>query len=103
MNRRKTKLHYSRLLFALFALLGHESYAVESPYIYGIFDYEPNPSEYLNHIAPAGPGWVTATVLVGSDTDSFVPNVDFTFLSNQGHTVICRLNNGYFPNGTIPL
>src|SRR5207247_2814481 len=22
---------------------------------------------------------------------------------NPGHTVICRINHGYFPNGTIPL
>ena len=89
-------------ILASFILLGHTLFAGESPYLYGIFD--PEATEYLNHISSgAGPGWVTATVQVGSDTNNFVPNADFTSVANQGHTVICRINNGYFPNGTIPL
>lgn len=72
--------------------------------IYGIHDHEPNPSEFLNHITAGGAesGWVTATVAVGADTND-MSGVDFTFLSNQGHTVICRINHSYFPGGTIPL
>lgn len=76
----------------------------ESPFLYGIHDHEPNPSEYLNHIS-AGTGsgaWVTATAAVGANTND-TSGVDFTFLENAGHTVICRINHGYFPNGTIPL
>ncbi|PWU17502.1 MAG: hypothetical protein C5B50_11210 [Verrucomicrobia bacterium] len=99
------------LLFALM-LAGRRAQAAQSPYIYGIFGYDlqilgsnDDPSEYLSHIsAGAGPGWVTATVLVGTNVNN-PPNfgIDFTPLANQGVTVICRINNGYFPNGTIPL
>jgi len=81
--------------------------ASESPYLYGIFDGgDPTPadaSEYLGHISSgAGPGWVTVTVSVGADTND-TWGVDYRFLSNPGHTVICRINHGYFPIGTIPL
>ena len=70
--------------------------------IYGIHDHDPNPQTYLNLIAPAGPGWVTATVAVGHDPAN-VSGADFSALANGGHNVICRINNGYFPQGTIPL
>ena len=75
----------------------------ESPYLYGIHDHEPNPQEYLNHFTNGGTtGWVTATVAIGSNpTDT--GGTDFRGISNQGHTVIARLNNGYCPNGTIPV
>ncbi|MSU59521.1 MAG: hypothetical protein EXS35_15350 [Pedosphaera sp.] len=92
----------SRWLLSASLFFSASLFAAESPYLYGIFGDDPNPSEYLGHIAPAGPGWVTATVQVGADTND-ASGVDFTFLSNQGHTVICRINHGYFPNGTIPL
>ncbi|HEY0456857.1 MAG TPA: Ig-like domain-containing protein [Verrucomicrobiae bacterium] len=71
--------------------------------LYGIHDADPDPSEYLNHIkAIAGGGWVTATVAVGHNP-SDVSSMSFAALANAGHTVICRMNNGYFPDGTIPL
>jgi len=73
----------------------------ESPFLYGVFGHEPDPAEFLQHVAAAGPGWVTASVAVGADTNDFT-GVDFRFLSDAGHTVICRINHGYFPNGTIP-
>ena len=78
--------------------------AGESPYLYGIHDASPDPSEYLNHIkaATGTGGWVTATVAVGTDPSDFSGS-DFTSLANAGNTLICRINNGYFPNGTIPL
>ncbi len=77
--------------------------AGQSPYLYGIHDADPNPAEYLNRImSGAGPGWVTATVAVGADTND-LSGVDFRPIPNQGHTVICRINHGYFPTGTIPL
>lgn len=87
-------------------LLARSLWAAESPYLYGIFDGgDPTPadaSEYLGHISNgAGPGWVTVTVSIGVDTNQ-TWGVDYRFLSNQGHTVIGRINHGYFPNGTIP-
>lgn len=100
----KTSVQVARhRLIALSLFWGASLAVAESPYLYGIFDHDPNPAEYLGHISSgAGPGWVTATVQVGADTND-ASGVDFTFLSNQGHTVIGRLNHGYFPNGTIPL
>ena len=44
---------------------------------------------------------MTATVAVGHD-EWDMSGVDFSWYANQGVTVICRMNNGYFPNGTIP-
>jgi hypothetical protein len=77
--------------------------AAEVRGLYGIHDAEPAPTEFLNHIKPvAGGGWVTATVAVGRNPAD-TSGADFSSLANAGHTVICRLNHGYFPNGTIPL
>lgn len=74
-----------------------------SPYIYGIHDHEPSPQEYLNHFSSGGvTGWVTATVAVGHNPDDH-GGVDFRSISNQGHTVVCRINNAYCDGGTIPL
>lgn len=71
--------------------------------LYGIHDHSPDPTEYLNHVRSRGAcGWVTATVAVGHNPAD-TSGASFSFLTNAGHTVICRLNNGYFPNGTIPL
>lgn len=78
-------------------------HAAESLYLYGIHDHDPNPQEYLNHFTSGGvTGWVTATVAIGHNPNDH-GGVDFRFISNQGHTVICRLNNGYCGDGTIPL
>ena len=74
----------------------------QSPYIYGIHDHEPNPQQYLDRIEAGGAtGWVTATVAIGTNPND-TGGDDFSWLSNRGHTVIVRLNNGYCPNGTIP-
>jgi hypothetical protein len=89
--------------FVAVVLCGPALSASEAPFLYGIFGHDPDPAEFLGHVsAGAGPGWVTATVQVGADTNE-TWGVDFSFLANQGHTVICRINYGYFPNGTIPL
>ena len=89
------------LLFCLAA----PARAAESPYLYGIHDADPAPTEFLNHVK-AGTGgtggWVTATVAVGANTNDFSGS-DFTALANAGHTVICRINYGYFPDGSIPV
>lgn len=78
--------------------------AAECPYLYGIHDTDPSPTEYLNHIKQGSVtgGWLTATVAVGHNP-SDASGVDFTPYANQGHTVICRINNGYCDVGTIPL
>jgi hypothetical protein len=79
--------------------------AAESPFLYGIHDHEPHPGEFLNRIK-AGTGgtggWVTATVAVGANPNDFT-GADFSALAQAGHTVICRLNYGYFPDGAIPV
>lgn len=77
--------------------------AEETPWIYGIHDHEPAPWEYLNRLKAAGVrGWVTATVEIGSNPGDHGGG-DFRAFSNDGHTVIVRLNNGYGTAGTIPV
>ncbi|MGQ9651519.1 MAG: discoidin domain-containing protein [Phycisphaerae bacterium] len=78
--------------------------AQESPYLYGIHDHSPSPQEYLNHLTSGGvTGWITATVAVGHNPGE-TWGIDFRSFSNQGHTVVCRINNGYCESGgTIPL
>ena len=92
------------LVLILSIVAAAAAFATESPYLYGIHDHSPDPSEYLNHIknATGAGGWVTATVAVGTSTND-LSGTDFTSLANAGHTIICRINNGYFPDGAIPL
>jgi hypothetical protein len=85
------------------AVLTSPVVAQESPYIYGIHDHEPSPQEFLNHLNSAGiTGWVTATVAIGANPNDN-GGTDFRWISNQGHSVICRINFGYCDIGTIPL
>lgn len=91
--------------FAILALIAiaFRASAAECPYLYGIHDHDPAPTEYLDHIkAGVSGGWVTATVAVGHNPAD-TSGVDFTAFSTQGHTVVCRINNGYSSEGTIPL
>ena len=91
------------MAFLAVTLIGVKTNSAEPQSLYGIHDADPDPAEYMNHIkAGVGAGWITATVAVGHNTND-VSGADFSFLASQGHTVICRINNGYFPNGTIPL
>lgn len=77
--------------------------AQESPYIYGIHDHDTGQQEWLNRVANGGAtGWVTATVAIGHNPND-TSGGDFSWISNQGHTVITRLNNGYGDDGTIPV
>src|SRR5436190_7979173 len=88
-----------------FILGASQIYSAESPFLYGIHDHDPDPSEFLNRVKSGTGGtggWVTATVAVGANTNDF-SGANFTTLSNAGHTVICRINYGYFPDGTIPV
>jgi|GEM_PF-6844667 len=76
--------------------------AGESLFLYGIHDHEPVPEEYVNHIRAGVPTvWVTSTMAIGHDP-SDQSGYDFSWFANNGCTVICRLNNGHFPDGTIP-
>jgi len=63
-------------------------------YIYGIHGIEGS------HIVN-GKGWVVATEELGHDPTN-TNGVDYRQIAN-GATVIARLNNGYEPNGTIPI
>ena len=70
----------------------------DSEYIFGI--HEPGGE---NHMLDAGkPGWVLFTEGVGHNP-SDQSGKDFRPYSVRGLGVICRLNNGYHPQGTIPI
>lgn len=99
------QVHLRRLaIAALMTLIGSRAMPAESPYIYGIHDHEPAPTEWLSHVKQGSVtgGWLTATVAVGHNPGD-MGGVNFTTFSNQGHTVVCRINNGYSDVGTIPL
>lgn len=57
--------------------------------IYGLHE---GPTNWLT-----SPGWIVYTVNVWE-----WGGASYTDLTNKGHRVIIRLNNGYFPAGTIP-
>lgn len=103
MERKRYRSVFASLVVLLATFLAAlPGLAQESPYLYGIHDHEPNPQEYLNRIANQGAtGWVTATFAIGADPNNN-SSADLSWIANQGHTVIGRLNYGYFPNGTIP-
>jgi len=92
------------LVLAIALFSASRIWAAECPFLYGIHDHEPAPTEYLNHIKQGSVtgGWITATVAVGHNP-SDTGGTNFTSFANAGHTVICRINNGYSDVGTIPL
>lgn len=65
-----------------------------SPYIYGMHD--PTPPDILQ-----GKGWVVITEAIGHDP-THTGGGDYTGYADRGLGVIVRLNNGYYPEGTIP-
>ncbi len=70
---------------------------IDSEYIFGI--HEPGGEHMM--LSAGRPGWVLFTEAIGHDPDDRT-GMDFTTFSQQGLGVICRLNNGYEPDGTIP-
>ena len=69
----------------------------ESDYIFGI--HEPGGEQ---HMLDAGrPGWIVFTEEVGYDP-AVQTGRDYRSYSARGLGIIVRLNNGYYPNGTIP-
>jgi len=97
-------MHVRSLITALLILAACGLHAAESPYLYGIHDTSPAPTEWLSHVKQGSVtgGWITSTVAIGYNPGDH-SGVDFTSLADQGHTVICRINNGYSDVGTIPL
>ncbi len=73
------------------AAVGH------SDWIYGI--HEPGGEDYL--LAAQRPGWIVFTEAVGHDVEDR-SGLDFTTFSSEGLGVICRINHGYEPEGTLP-
>ncbi|GIV77471.1 MAG: hypothetical protein KatS3mg050_1865 [Litorilinea sp.] len=69
----------------------------ESDFIFGI--HEPGGEGHM--LAAGKPGWIVFTEAIGHDPNN-QSGKDFRPYSNQGLGVICRLNNGYHPDGTIP-
>jgi N-acetyl-anhydromuramyl-L-alanine amidase AmpD len=69
----------------------------ESDYIFGI--HEPGGEHAM--LAAGRPGWVIFCEAIGHDPNDRT-SIDFTTFSDQGLGVICRLNNGYEPEGTLP-
>jgi hypothetical protein len=90
------------ILAVILLLPLHSSFA-QGRHLYGIHDFEPRPDGFLSRLEARGVrGVVTATEAVGSNPADRTGK-DYRPVSSRGHTVIARLNNGYFPNGTIPL
>ncbi len=69
----------------------------DSPYLFGL--HEPGGESHM--LAANKPGWLVFTEGIGSETNDF-SGKDFSAWSNQGLGILCRLNNGYEPGGTIP-
>ena len=70
---------------------------IDSEYIFGV--HEPGGEQVM--LTAGRPGWVLFTEAIGHDPADRT-GMDFTTFSRQGLGVICRLNNGYEPAGTIP-
>lgn len=74
------------------------SAAVQEPrYLYGFHD----PGGEHLMLEAGKPGWVLVTEEVGHDPN-WPSGRDYGNLADNGLGVIVRLNNGYYPNGTIP-
>ncbi|HSN77120.1 MAG TPA: hypothetical protein VL334_18765, partial [Anaerolineae bacterium] len=69
----------------------------DSPYIFGMHD----PGGEQHMIQSGKPGWIVFTEAIGSEANDR-SGKDFSPWSNQGLGILCRLNNGYEPAGTIP-
>lgn len=71
--------------------------AQESPHIFGFHD--PGGEEMIR--AAGKTGWVLVTEGIGSNPDDH-GSADYSGIARDGITAIVRLNNGYYPDGTIP-
>ena len=73
--------------------------AAQPPHIYGIHDDIPMPTDWIN-TCPGQTAWITATEAIGTNPSDTGGKV---FSAPAGSKILARLNNGYFPNGTIPV
>jgi N-acetyl-anhydromuramyl-L-alanine amidase AmpD len=69
----------------------------ESDFLFGV--HEPGGEELM--LAAGKPGWIVFTEAVGHDPED-TSGLDFTTFANDGLGVICRINHGYEPEGTLP-
>ena len=70
---------------------------MSSDFIFGIHDF--GGEEHMR--AARKPGWIVFSEVVGHDPNDLTGK-DYSSLSRQGLGVIVCLNNGYFPQGTLP-
>lgn len=69
----------------------------ESDYLYGLHD--PGGEQFM--LDAGTPGWIVFTEGIGHDSNNR-SGADYRAYSNRGLGVIARLNNGYYPEGSIP-
>lgn len=69
----------------------------DSEFIFGI--HEPGGEQWM--LDAGRPGWIVFTEELGRDPNNF-SGKNFLPWANRNLGILCRLNNGYFPNGTIP-
>lgn len=69
----------------------------DSEYIFG--SHEPGGEEYMLQVGR--PGWVLFNEAIGRDPNDR-SSLDFSTFSSQELGVICRLNHGFEPEGTLP-
>ena len=70
---------------------------MSSEYIFGIHDF--GGEEYMRAAKKAG--WIVFSEVLGHDPNDLLGK-DYTPFSRHGLGVIVRLNNGYYPQGTLP-
>ncbi len=101
--RHRVLLNAAVRIVCVLGLPWHFCSASETPYLYGIHDFDPRPDSFLSRLEGNGVrGTITATEAVGHDPADR-SGKDYGPLASRGHRIIARLNNGYFPHGTIPL
>lgn len=69
----------------------------DSEYLFGLHD--PGGEQML--LDAGKPGWIVCAEAVGCEPEN-KEGVDFTLWSRHGLGVICRINHGFPPEGTIP-
>ncbi len=69
----------------------------ESDYLYGLHD--PGGEQIM--LDAGTPGWIVFTEGIGHDSNNR-NGADYRAYSNRGLGVIVRLNNGYYPEGSLP-
>jgi hypothetical protein len=97
-------MKFSALAAGMFLLgtLMSSSIAIsqETPHLIGIHDDDfPSVNEWISR-GPGGTAWITATEALGHDPTNMSGK---TYQAPAGSTIIARLNNGYNPDGTLPL